>query len=218
MCHIEFHCPDPGTGEYPPPYPAARAVPKWFKDMDADHEHGGTLKRCAPFLTAMTAGYIIPSPTEAKVSVSPTGALSVSGAGDMFSAHFPAQYKGAPFESRSVVKFNNPWVIVTPPEYVCLISAPINRFETPFIPLTGIVETGAYYRHVQLPMISMIAPGQSFTLRRGTPIIQVIPMKRDEWTSSTRTLNVEQYEGQHAMLAENPHAYKDHWWRKIQFS
>ena len=50
---------------------------------------------------------------------------------------------------------------MTPPDYVCLITAPLNRFEMPFVALTGIVETGSYYKEVRMPMICMLGPGQS---------------------------------------------------------
>ena len=77
---------------------------------------------------------------------------------------------------------------MTPPEYVCLITAPVNRFNTPLMALTGIVETGAYYKEVHLPVICTLAPGQRFDAR-GTPIIQVIPIRREAWTSEMNILN-----------------------------
>jgi hypothetical protein len=218
MCQIEFHVTAAVLSQIPHPYPAARHIPDWFKNMPADHDCGGTLKRCPPFLTAMAAGYIIPAPADAQFKMSPDGVLSAYGTISFFSTHFPQQYAGAPFTNKRVVKFHNPWIIVTPPEYVCLITAPINRFEIPFLPLTGIVETGAYYKEVQLPMACLMEPGQTFDLPRGAPMVQVIPMRREAWTSRTASLDPAHREEQQLLFNANPHTYKDRFWQKMQFS
>src|SRR6185295_16284875 len=102
---------------------------------------------------------------------------------EFLARHDSSQYEGAPFETRKVLKFENPWIIVTPPEYVCLITAPVNRFEIPFTALSGIVETGTYYREVHLPMACAIQRGQTYQLQRGAPMIQVIPIRREDWES-----------------------------------
>src|SRR2546423_805012 len=60
---MEFHADPALLDRIPHPYPAAQAAPEWLKNMPmataADPEVA-TVKRCAPFLEAMTAGYIIP--------------------------------------------------------------------------------------------------------------------------------------------------------------
>lgn len=218
MPQIEFHLTATVLGEIPSPYPASQHMPNWFKNMPADFAQGGTLKRCPPFLTALTAGYIIPAPADAQFKMSADGELSAFGTVNYLSTHFPKQYEGSPFTDKLVVKFDNPWIIVTPPDYVCMITAPMNRFEMPFLPLTGIVETGTYYKEVQLPMACLMAPGQTFDLPRGAPMIQVIPMRREEWTSRTAPLDAARREEQQARFNVNPHAYKDEFWKKMQFS
>lgn len=218
MCRIEFHVSAPELARLPHPYPASRHVPDWFKNMSADWENRGTLKRCPPFLTAMTAGYIIPAPADVRLSMSPQGEFEAYGRLNFLSGHFAAQFEGSPFAASRVIKFHNPWIIVTPPEYVCLITAPINRFELPFTPLTGIVETGTYYKEVQLPMACAMRPGESFDLRRGDPMIQVIPFRRDAWTAGTAALDPARRAAQQALFDADPHAYKGQFWRKIEFS
>jgi hypothetical protein len=217
MSPIEFHSTPGVLSKVPHPYPASRHVSDWFKEMPADYEGGATLKRCPPFLAAMTAGYLIPAPDDLHFTMSAEGVLTAEGASIYLSPHSPRQYKGSPFATSSVVKFHNPWIIVTPPEYVCLITAPINRFELPFLPLTGIVETGKYYMEVQLPMACMMRPGQTFDLARGTPLIQVIPVRREEWKSRIAPMDEALRERQFADFTSNPHTYKDEFWEKLQF-
>jgi hypothetical protein len=217
MCRIEFHTPAAVFDQIPHPYPASRHVPEWFKQMPTDYEGGGMLKRCPPFLEAMTAGYIIPLPADLGLEISAAGELKAYCKHSIISTHLPAQFKGSPFGDRSVIKFHNPWIIVTPPEYVCMITAPVNRFETPLTALTGIVETGEYYKEVHLPVVCTLAPGQRFAAPRGMPIIQVIPMRREAWTSGTGLLDEARRAKQQTLFDSEQHAYKDQYWRKLEF-
>ena len=217
MPRIEFHTLANGIDKIPHPYPASQHIPEWLKSMPTEYEHGSTVKRCPPFLAAMTSGYIIPAPFDAKLTMSDAGELTLRGTVSFLSAHFPAQVQGAPFGDARIIKFENPWIIVTPPDYVSLITAPVNRFEMPFTPLTGIVETGTYYREVHLPMACTMKPGETFVLRRGDPMIQVIPIRRDEWTAGVGAMDESRRAEQQAMVEANPHFYKDHFWRKLTF-
>src|SRR5438105_2603286 len=217
MYQIEFHQAEVMRGKIPDPYPASRHVPDWFKDLPSDNENGATLKRCPPFLEAMTAGYIIPAPADLRMTMTYTG-LGVEGKYQFLSLHKPAEYRGAPFTNDRVIKFHNPWIIVTPPDYVCLITAPINRFEMPVVAMTGIVETGIYYKEVQQPMVCSMQPGDVFDLPYGAPMIQVIPFRRDEWRSRTANIDLARRAEQQAKFNVNPHTYKDEFWKKAHFS
>jgi len=218
MCVIEFHGTAADVAGIPHPYPASQHLPEWFKSMPADVGEHPTLKRCPPLLTAMTAGYIIPAPNDTSLTLMGAGMFSERGQGNIFSTHFPKQFEGSPFAGNSVVKFDNPWIMVTPPGYVCLITAPVNRYEIPFLPLTGIVETDAYYKEVKLPMICLMQPGETFHVRRGDPLIQVIPIRREEWTSKTVVMDHARRAEQQARFDANPHTYKDEFWKKMVFA
>ena len=102
MCRIEFHAPAAAFDRIPHPTPASRHVPDWFKQMPTDYSDGGTLKRCPPFLEAMTAGYIIPLPDDLGLEVDSTGQFQAYSPRPVVSGHFPDQYKGSPFESQHV--------------------------------------------------------------------------------------------------------------------
>ena len=218
MCHIEFHTPAAVFDTIPHPYPASRHVPEWLKGMPTDFAEGGTLKRCPPFVTAMTAGYIIPAPAEMRFTMSAQGELTAYSDQKTVSKHFAEQYRGSPFGSATVLKFHNPWIVVTPPDYVCMMTGPVNRFELPLLPMTGIVETGTYYKEVQLPMVCMLPRGQSFVIPRGAPLIQVIPIKRESWTSGSGFIDMARREQQQQAFSANRHEYKDQYWRKLEFS
>ena len=219
MPWIEFHRSASLMGDIPEPYPAIRHVPEWLKAMPADAPHGGTVKRCAPFVEALTAGYIIPAPGNVRFTKTEGLGLSVAyDTHDFMHLHHPEEYDGSPFGDKTVVKFANPWIVVTEPDVVCLITAPINRFELPFMAITGIVETGSFYKQVSQPMICLMRPGDVFVLPRGAPMIQVIPFRRDDWSSRSALIDEPRAADQIARLAANPHIYKDDLWKKLRYS
>ena len=214
---IEFLTLDHQLGLFPHPYPASRAVPEWFKGMPMDNEGERSLKRCPPFLEAIVAGYIIPAPCDVDFTVTPDGKMSWTSPYKVMAMHTRPQYAGAPFQNQVVLKFKNPWVIRTPEGYCTFITGPVNRFDIPFIPLSGVVETATYYREVHLPMVSTLRPGSRFLLKRGEPLAQVIPIRHEQWTSQTQALDAGRRDAVETEFEQDPHRYREREWRKLQY-
>jgi hypothetical protein len=206
----------------PRPYPANRDLPDWFKSMPTEVEAGDntvrTVKNCPPFLEAMTCGYIIPLGADITVGLDSSGGLH----GKAEPAHFlnihqPNAVQGAPFEKCPVLKIFNPWLIRTPPGYSTLFLPPLNRFQMPLVPLAGLVETDTFYREVNFPAVLTIERGTTLTLPRGTPFVQVIPIKRGEFQTEFVPLEVQKYQAMNEStkpIPENINFYKDNFWRK----
>ena len=63
---LKFRCPAELEGLLPPPVPAAQGVPDWLKTMPAtsfssiNQHDDDTIKRCPPFVDAMTCGVLLP--------------------------------------------------------------------------------------------------------------------------------------------------------------
>ncbi|MGL4489431.1 MAG: DUF6065 family protein, partial [Rhizobiaceae bacterium] len=64
---IQFRCRKEDEAVIAPPVPAKNYIPHWFRKLPAVTEEevstqstGLTVKRCMPFLDAMTTGWIIP--------------------------------------------------------------------------------------------------------------------------------------------------------------
>jgi len=60
---IKFLTSDHLSGVIPNPVKANRALPNYFRDiapMSSNHPQSATVKKCIPFLDAMSAGFIIP--------------------------------------------------------------------------------------------------------------------------------------------------------------
>jgi hypothetical protein len=214
---IEFHTEPALFGKIPEPFPASRAVPDWLKQLPVDLEGGPTIKRCAPFLQAITAGYIIPVPFDVQFWYLPEGELVFNSVGDLPRRHLPSQQVGTPFSASKIIKLSNPWLIKTPPGYSTLFIRPFNRFDCPIIPLTGLVETDTYYDAVQLPSVCQMPPGSSYTLARGAPLVQVVPILRESWTSTANLVDAARRQKSIEVIRANPHFYKEVHWRKIEY-
>lgn len=179
-------------GVFPSPVPAIKKAPDFYK---AIHPQNGskpdtsTVKRCIPFLDALSAGFIIPLWADLYV-VAKDGELQFS-----FPRHMPMpnsmdshtynQVPGHPLAERpygkDFIKFINPWVVETPPGYSCLFTAPLNHLETRFKILDGAVDTDTYHASVNFPFLWTGGDGEFF-IPKGTPLVQVIPYKREAFT------------------------------------
>ena len=208
---------------YPPPYPASKEVPDWLKAMPVVGEKQPerllkSVKNCPPFVEAITCGYVIPLATEIKLTVDWQGQFHGEASDvDILRYHSAGQVQGAPFERFPVVKILSPWLIRTPPGYSTMYLPPLNRFETRLVPLAGLVETDLFYRNVNFPAILTIPPGTSLTLPKGTPLVQVIPIKRDEFQAAVVPADDETFHLMNARTMGDPedaNFYKDNYWRK----
>jgi hypothetical protein len=208
--------------DHPPPFPANQDIPGWFKQMPAEATTPGdeptlTLKKCPPFLDAMTSGYLIPVCVDIQFEMEPDG-LRFATALPILEVHPLRQIAGAPFAGRQVVvKFLNPWIVRTAPGYSSLFVQPLNRFDIPFHVLAGVVETDVYYREVNFPAICMLQPGQKFLLKKGTPIVQVIPILRESCNFSLGHTDTERRKVFEKGFEGAAGHYKEHYWQRKEF-
>jgi hypothetical protein len=217
--------------DLPRPFPANKEIPEWYKTMPAEVDGEGgpteTVKGCPPFLEAMTCGYIIPLVADITLSRDQNGVFHGEGPtfhdrGDfcrpLVTSHKPVQVRGSPVEQFPMVKIFNPWLIRTSPGYSALFLAPQNRFQRFLYPVAGLVETDLFYREVNAPSVLTIPPGSSVKLPRGMPLMQVIPIKRDEFQSDFVPLDVAKYEEiMQELRLEKRNFYKDAYWRKKKY-
>jgi len=87
----------------------------------------------------------------------------------------------SPEFSKYAYKWDNPYTIKTPPGYSVMFSHPVNMPYLPFYTLSGVVDTDNYFQPVLFPFIAK--NNFNGVLPAGTPIVQVIPFKRDDWKS-----------------------------------
>jgi hypothetical protein len=200
---LTFRCPKELEGRLPPPIPAGQGLPTWLKAMpgqalsQAFLGEDDTVKRCPPFIDAMTGGFLIPLVCDLTVENGqftwdddlPAGG-AVGFARSPIGLHDPSQVAGTPlFEpDRFLIKFHNLWTIQAPKGYSLLFTHPVNRFDLPFTTLTGLVDCDLY--HDSWINFPARWHDESFrgVLPKGTPVAQCFPIRRETWTVDTAPL------------------------------
>jgi hypothetical protein len=185
-----------------PPLPAVKHVPDWYKrqqgsvDDETAFAKGGmtsTIKRCMPIFDAMTAGYIVSAPCDIYIDATNPEKLSWSipqalrpVASDLVATHGFLQYDQYPIDTnryhKELFRIMPFWVIKTPPGYSALFMTPMNRFDIPFLNTTGIVDSDKVHLLGTFPFF--IPKGWEGTIPAGTPYVQILPFKRENWEHS----------------------------------
>jgi hypothetical protein len=186
----------------PPPKPARLYIPDWYKKIpafdtktpkiDETGTANRTLKTCMPFADGMTAGYI----QETWMDISIQYEVLENGEGRL-QYNYPSQPaimkmretfpniklgdEFYPFE----FTFHPAWVPELPKGWSMLYTHPVNQLNLPFQMLTGIVDNDGFTHSEQGSNMPFYIK-KSFTgiIPKGTPIVQMIPIKREAWESS----------------------------------
>ncbi len=189
---IEFLCDPAMYGRIPQPDRAVRFVPDWFKRLDRElgipDAHGLpglTAKACLPMTDAFALGFTIPLPFDVQFVI-PEDRVSIQlgwspdAAFQPIEQHLPSQI-GAPeppFESTMPLKFINPWRIKVPDGYSVLFTQPLSRPDLPFTCFSGLVDCDRFDTTINIPF-AWTGPIGEHVLRAGTPIAQLLPVRRD---------------------------------------
>lgn len=221
-------------GFVPSPKASSFFIPDDYKKMTPknskrDPVEAKSVKKCIPFLDALTIGYIIPFPIDMLVYY------------DKFRRRMNWEYKsgmpkeyedittigthsdGQVYESlvpkeatwKHVLKFNQPWVIQTPPGYSCIFTSPFNN-RRPYKLIDGIVDTDTFPLHINFPFYWTADLKEEVLLKKGDPMVQVIPFKREEWQQETVS---EDFDKRHYLQLRSKidDSYKTQWWEKKSY-
>lgn len=185
-----------------PPKSAAAYIPNWYKNIPPFHDDKNsfskhtpaqpTAKKCIPFLEGFTTGYI--QETWCDIHIEPeleSGKilpLKYSWAGrvkpistrmENNAVHdlLPKKEEYYPIE----LQWHTQWEPKLPKGWSALYTHPLSRYDLPFFTLSGVIETDKY--PIPGPIPFYIKKGFSGTIPVGTPMYQVIPIKREDWES-----------------------------------
>jgi hypothetical protein len=172
-------------GVIPAPYPARKLMPEWYKKLEPRIEGknvltNATVKRCAPFLDAMSIGWIIPLAADIEF-ISNADATGITYKWtyhrQLVENHLPGQVAGHPEQPKPPMKFLNYWLIKVPKDYSLLFMPPLNRPDPRFECISGLVDMDRYPEFINFPFFFK---ERNYTgiLKQGTPLVQVIPIHR----------------------------------------
>jgi hypothetical protein len=192
------------------PTPIKLNIPEWYKKLDHSLENK-TVKGCIPFLDTLTSGYLLKMPQDFHVKHNVDNknekgeifkdSFQTFGLHDQqqllhakyvnlnsgIDNHSLKQVEGSPFIEKNknlpLYKIINPWKIKTPKGYSCLFTSPLNNSDDRFSIISGIVDTDTFPNEINFPIIinGDKYPVLETTIKKGTPYVQIIPFKRDNW-------------------------------------
>lgn len=183
--------------EYYVPFPeqAKKNVPKWYKKISrynsgnklVIHDNGSDnlgVKACVPFYDAMTAGYVIKLHCDVFVERDENNNAITKWRSDIppLVGRAEATVRQIP-QIAGYSPFSFAWEVlysfILPKGYSALFIQPMNRFDLPFIVSSGIVDGDNGVGNGALPFA--INDNFSGVIPAGTPIVQVMPFKREDW-------------------------------------
>jgi len=216
------------------PVPAKSQFPDWYKNIPThrtktpEFEPGqgvqnATFKQCMPFFDSWTMGYLMLTPCDVVVEKNFDGSsvkvythpmfdlIGNRGAPSTNSMPIPKDYYQNEFT------WMTQWEAQTPPGYSSFYTHPINRPELPFYTISGVMDTDKWYITGNHPFI--IKKGFEGVIPMGTPMMSIIPFKRDSWISDKREMSKIEHDILQSKVQRHATAgYKKEFWERKEFS
>lgn len=214
------------------PQSASKYIPGWYKK--AERFVGGkpiinsqtsigkqTVKSCFPFLDSLTSGYMVELWQDIQVVYeNDFPIINWETSPSVVSIRDNSSLQGMPIGDEYFelnFAWDYPFFMETPPGYSVLITHPHNRYDLPFTTMSGVVDADSIMANGSLPFLLK----KNFTgiIEKGTPIAQILPFKRESWSSVVDNSLVERS----ASFRANVHRvvsgwYKKHNWKKKTYS
>jgi hypothetical protein len=173
---------DPHSGEY---YKAPKEVCPFPKEgTDNDYGKIPTWKACPSIMDGFLTGYVLKTPCDITFFKNDSGVIDVK-VEDQKHKDFCTRRPSMPqFEHpkgfyEDHFAWYSEWGLELPEGYSALFITPMNRFDLPFLNTTGIVDSDKVHLLGTFPFF--IAKDWEGTIPAGTPYVQVIPFKREDW-------------------------------------
>lgn len=191
------------------PEPSHKGVPEWYKKQKLfsndendlvkankkslvnNEQVHFTYKMCKPLIDTITSGYMIKTSADCIVantdSVNYTPYIQWNVSWPLLDSQDPQVLGNYPIpEGYSPILFR--WEvqhkIITPPGYSLWITHPSHRYDLPFLTINGFVDTDKHPNRLVLPFF--LKNNFEGIIPEGTPIAQIIPIKRENWISEQK--------------------------------
>jgi hypothetical protein len=170
--------------------PARQVFPEWYKKsgkLSKELPEGQTnFISCGPFTDSFVTGYFIPLAKDVVIKIingkktinvlaAPNPVLTITSLENNPMLPIPPGFsnQGYSWFTKNVLKI--------PKGYSALLTHPLNRYDLPFITLSAVVDGEMVLHNGFVPMF--LKEGFEGTIKAGTPIIQVILFKTEDWDS-----------------------------------
>lgn len=213
----------------PFPKPAKLYVPEIYKKIKNDtlknpkfegHVVKNNIKQCMPFFDSLTNGYIQETWTDIYIKNEGDYCRFIWSSDPKIMSN--REYKNKDIDNifhQIEFVWSQPWKIKIEKGYSCLVVHPLNRDDLPFFTLSGIIDSDKYY-HANFGNIPFyLKKDFEGLIPSGTPMYQIIPIKRDNWKTEILKFDEKQqkilsYQIQKKFWG----AYKNNFWIKKNFT
>lgn len=183
------------------PEPISKTLPDWYRKADRfamnpetgepieRPDSGGkipTWKACPAVFDVMGSGYTYKTPCDIE--------FFEDAAGDIHGKVLDSRHQDFLMDRVPLSHFAHPqgyhkkhfawwpdWAVELPEGYSALYTPPLNRFELPFLTMSGIVDNDKVVLPGTMPFFFL--KGVTGVLPAGTPYAQIFPFKREHWES-----------------------------------
>ena len=219
------------------PIPARSYIPKWYSSADRYEKIQGTedyyinpeggkmlsFKACPALLDVFTSGYLYTTPCDITFykQNNITYVKTEQGFEDFCASRPATPNLEVPvgYQKEHFHWYPN-WAPSLPEGYSALYVTPLNRFELPFITTAGIIDNDKMDTPGLMPFF--LREDFEGTLPAGTPYVQIIPFKREDWEMDLKLYTYDQILERHNYQAnkfrtKDGGAYKERVWSKKRY-
>ena len=193
------------------PVPTQKEIPDWYKDADRfakmpngeyykaskevcpfpkegttdDYGRIPTWKACPAILDAFITGYVLKTPCDLEFFKNAQGIIDVKISDIKYQDFITKRPPMPQFEHpkgfyQHHFAWYPDWEVSLPEGYSALFMTPMNRFDLPFLNTSGIIDSDKVSIPGTFPFF--IAEGWQGTIPAGTPYMQFLPFKREDWS------------------------------------
>lgn len=218
------------------PSPIIRYMPKWFREADRFAKHPvtneywigpdkgkiPTWKACPALFDIMSTGYSLVTPCDIEFFINEKGIIDCKINDPRYRDFCSARPQMPQFEHphgfyKDHFAWFPEWAIKAPEGYSVLYASPFNRYDLPFMTVSGIIDNDK----VNLPgsMPFFIRDGWTGVIPAGTPYAQMVPFKREDWASDyvfedSKTMTRNNMENSKKYRVPDGGVYKNTVWSK----
>ena len=214
------------------PMPMKSLIPEWYRKAEATYpdENGSSenhagLKKCVPYLDSLISGYAITLPANVYIKAAEDGSLSFGWDGpDSLGSYIMERPKalGATMP-RPAGHLQNHLVwsgivgVKTPKGWSLLVTHPLNRFDLPFTTTSALMDSDEFFASGNIPFF--LKEGFTGMIPKGTPIAQLIPVKRAKWKMIKNDKGLQNgTELQGHLVRKDETSYKKVMWHKKEYN
>lgn len=204
--------------------PDISKIPQWWKDGEYKINSSSGMKACIPFMEIMMSGYTVNLPFDIYIDTTNKEQIKISWDGPK-DGEWTSFIQERPISLGLTIPrptghlenhfvWYSQWSFKTPKNHSVLITHPFNRFDLPFTTVSGIIDSDKFYGNGKIPFF--VKEGFMGVLKKGTPIFQVFPFKRQTWSHRIDDSEVMKiYRRQITKLTEG--SYKKLFWVKKKY-